>query len=112
MAFRIEAGGRSFVYSGDAGLCDELRTLVQDADLLIHWCYRGDGETVHPMLDRLSPTPSQIADMAREAGVKRLVLTHFRKHMDGPTLTHARNALRDRFGPNAHVAEDLDTWEL
>lgn len=44
MGFAVQAAGRRFVNSGDAGLCADLETLCRNADLLLHWCYRLDGE--------------------------------------------------------------------
>lgn len=113
MAFSVEAEDRKFVYSGDAGICDELKVLTQDADTLIHWCYRLDGETVHPLLDRMSPTPSDVAAMAESAGVKRLLLTHFRIHMDEPTLhAGALAALKNGFSGESAIVEDLDVYKI
>lgn len=113
MAFRVTSGNKSFVYSGDAGICAAMGELSRDADLLVHWCYRGDGETVHPDLDALSPTPTQIAQFARDIGVKRLLLTHFRAHMDARAPTEAAHkALRAEFGDNGAIAEDLDVIEF
>ena len=113
MAFRIDAGGKSFVYAGDAGHCEALSNLAQDADVLLHWCYRGEGETVTPELDRLSPTPSETAAFAKAAGVKRLLLTHFRVHMDTEEgHVRAKKALAEGFGPAAGIVEDLDVYDI
>ncbi len=113
MAFAVESGGRKFVYSGDAGLCEPLPKLARDADLLLHWCYRLDGEDTHKAMEALTPTPSEIARMAEAAGVKRLLLTHFRIHMDQPA--GHKNALSEmikHFSGTAGIAEDLDTYEI
>lgn len=82
MAFSLEAEGRKFVYSGDTGITGPIRALVKDADLLLHWCYRLDGEEVSAQMAATAPTPTEIARMAVEEGVGKLLLTHFRKHMD------------------------------
>ena len=113
MGFRLEAEGRSLVYSGDAGLCEDLARLAAGADTLVHWCYRPDGEALHPVLDSLCPTPSEIAAFARGIGVKRLFLTHFRVHMDSPErYATAKESLSDHFGPDAGILEDLDQFEI
>ncbi|MEO0485792.1 MAG: MBL fold metallo-hydrolase [Pseudomonadota bacterium] len=113
MAMRLDAGGKSFVFSGDAGLCPALETLTQGADLLVHWCYRSEGQTLSPSLDAKSPTPSEIARMARAAGVKRLLLTHIRVQMDAEEPRNAAlEALAREFGPNAGIAEDLEVYEI
>lgn len=113
MGFRLDAGDRGFVYSGDAGLCPALEALAQGADTLLHWCYRMDGEAAHPMMMPLTPTPSEIAAMATRAGVGRLLLTHFRMHMDGEGKHDAaRAALGGGFmGPSA-IVEDLEVYEI
>lgn len=113
MGFAVESDGRKFVYSGDAGPCDDLTAMMQDADLLLHWCYRLDGEATHPMMVSLTPTPSKIAHLAREAGVQRLLLTHFRVHMDDPDKhAEALSALRHAFGSAAAIVEDLDSFDI
>lgn len=113
MAFAVESGACKFVYSGDAGPCDALAELCQGADLLLHWCYRLDGETAHPMMIPLTPTPHEIAKMACQAGVKRLLLTHFRVHMDAPERhAAALAALQAGFGDQVGIVEDLDVYEV
>lgn len=117
MAFAIEegAGERSkrFVYSGDTGLCDEVETLCQDADLLIHWCYRLSHETKYPTVTAYSPDAGQIAEMATRAGVKNLLLTHMRAHMDRDEfhqqMTREAQAV---FSGTFGIAEDLMRIQL
>ena len=113
MAFAVESEGRKFVYSGDAGICDALTALITNADLLLHWCYRLDGETAHPLMLPVTPTPSQIAQVAKSAGVKRLLLTHFRVHMDAPeSHATALKALAEHFGEDSRIVEDLDEYTV
>jgi ribonuclease BN (tRNA processing enzyme) len=109
MGFAVESEGRKFVYSGDAGINDGLTGLARDADLLLHWCYRLDGENAHPMMRPLTPTPTEIAEMAKGAGVRHLALTHFRVHMDQPERhAAALDALCRTFGERCCIVEDLD----
>ena len=64
-------------------------------------------------MERLSPTPSEIADMASRVGVKRLVLSHFRTHMDAEGCHKAAlAAMAERFDGPASIAEDLDSFTL
>lgn len=113
MALRLEAGGSVLAYSGDAGLTQEAEAFYAGADVLVHWCYRLNGEDMHPDLMRLSPTPSEIGAMAARAGVKRLALTHIRKHMDATGLNEAvLSAAVDAFGGSVQIAEDLDVLRL
>lgn len=113
MGFSVEAAGKKFVYSGDAAICDDLTALAAGADLMLHWCYRLDGEDVHPVMTALTPTPSQIAAMATQAGVGRLLLTHFRIHMDGPeNHAAALAALAAGFDGPSEIVEDLQTYAI
>ncbi len=113
MGFKITAGGKTFVYSGDAGICDALTEAQQGADLLLHWCYRLDGEQVHPAVDELSPTPGDIARVAANSGVKRLLITHFRAHMDTDDAhSGALAAMARHFRGDARIVEDLDVYDI
>ncbi len=113
LGFAVEAGGRKFVHSGDTGLNPEIAALCQDADFLLHWCYRGAGEELHPALMAFSPDPGEVADMAQAAGVKRLFLTHFRVHMDTEEgHEKARADLAARFSGEVGIVEDLEVYEI
>lgn len=113
MGFAVESRGRKFVYSGDAGLCDALSELATGADLLLHWCYRLDGEAAHELMRPLTPTPAEIARMARAAGVRRLLLTHFRVHMDSDEHhAAAMSLMRAEFGDECGIAEDLQSVDI
>ena len=57
MAFRLEADGASFVYSGDAALSTQMERLISEADTLLHWCYRLDDVPAHPMMIEMTPPP-------------------------------------------------------
>ncbi|MEO0634063.1 MAG: MBL fold metallo-hydrolase [Pseudomonadota bacterium] len=113
MAISLTAHDRTFVFSGDAGLCPEVEALARNADLLVHWCYRLGGEQVTPEMAELTPTPSEIGAMARRADARALVLTHFRKHMDSPALfERAKSEAAAAFGQPVTVAEDLMVIEI
>jgi ribonuclease BN (tRNA processing enzyme) len=88
------AGGRRMVYSGDTGYSSDLAVFARDADLLILECSFPEGEDRPGHL-----TPSEAGRMAREAGCRRLLLTHFypacrgedlltpcRKEYEGPVV--------------------------
>lgn len=67
--------GRRVVYSGDTRPCQETRQIARSADLLIH-----DATFSHDELERARQTHHSTAreagELARSAGVLRLVLTH------------------------------------
>lgn len=82
MALRVETERAAFAYSGDAALCAGLEALAERADLLLHWCYRLDGDERDPYVTRMSPDFVQIAQLATRCRVERLLLTHLRPSMD------------------------------
>ncbi len=113
LAFSLLDAEKKFVYSGDAGLCPAVEALAKDADCLLHWCYRLDGEIASAKMMALTPTPSEIGAMARRVGVGRLLLTHFRKHMDDPeSSAAAERAASTAFGRPVAIAEDLQEIDI
>jgi ribonuclease BN (tRNA processing enzyme) len=93
-AIRVTHEGRSLVYSGDTAPCESFATIARGADLLIAEASFRDGED-NP--EHLHMTGPQVATIANQAGVGRLVLTHIppwydaaavleeaRPHFDGP----------------------------
>jgi len=73
LAYRLtDSQGKSIVFSGDTDYCPELVRLAQKADLFLCECANPEGQKRQGHL-----MPSEAGRMAREAQVKRLVLTHF-----------------------------------
>jgi ribonuclease BN (tRNA processing enzyme) len=73
-AIRVEAGGRSLVFSGDTGPTDDLVELSRGADVaLFEASFLSRYENLPPDLHL---TATQAAEHATRAGVGRLVLTH------------------------------------
>ncbi|MCL4500394.1 MAG: ribonuclease Z [Deltaproteobacteria bacterium] len=70
LAFRIEAGSQSLVYSGDTDVSDSLAALAQGADLLVL-------ESANPFKAPGHLTPGEAGKLAARAGARRLLLTHF-----------------------------------
>ena len=113
MAFRIEANGKVFIYSGDSSLSPDMRTFCREADLLIHWCYRLSQETKYSFITKMSPSAREIAEMAQSVNVKAVLLTHIRKHMDtGNHLDSMLKEAREIFEGSIDIAEDLMVIDL
>jgi ribonuclease BN (tRNA processing enzyme) len=74
MGYRIEIDDRTIAYCSDTGYCENAVTLGRSADLLITECAYKAGQFLEewPHLN-----PETAARIAREAGAKRLALTHF-----------------------------------
>lgn len=88
LAFRIEAEGRAFVYSGDAADVPALADIARNADLFLCECSFPDGYITDDHLTSVSS-----ARIAKQANVKHLVLTHTYPTTDHSlTLTEAKGA--------------------
>jgi ribonuclease BN (tRNA processing enzyme) len=74
LGYRITLEGRTIGYCPDTGYCENAVNLGRSADLLITECAfkQGQSSETWPHLN-----PETAARIAREAGAKRLVLTHF-----------------------------------
>ncbi len=71
IAYRLEAGGTAFVYTGDTEYTNSVVELARGAHTLLVECSFPDDSPVPGHL-----TPSSAARIASEAGVERVVLTH------------------------------------
>lgn len=89
----------------DTRSCDAAVTLARDADLLVtESTYRTGEEDLAAAHGHL--TAGQAAEIAREAGVRRLVLTHYSQRHPDPAAFAADAAA---VFPDVVAAEDL-TW--
>jgi len=118
-AYRFDTPDRSIVFSGDTTPCEGLVKLAQGADFLVH-------EVIHkpslakllarvPNADRLlehivasHTTHIDVGKVAKEAGVKTLVLTHF-VPVDDPSMTDEMwmEGAKAHFGGKVIVGKDL-----
>lgn len=100
--------GRKIVYTGDTRPIRALAKLAKNADLLIHEATLGDELKERADKDGHS-TPSEAAEIAKKAKVKRLILTHLSARYKKPDtlLEQAR-----RIYKNVTVAEDFMRIEL
>ncbi|MFA5076927.1 MAG: MBL fold metallo-hydrolase [Candidatus Micrarchaeia archaeon] len=73
--FRFSLGGKSIAYCTDTRKCENMLKLAKNADLLISECSFPPGKRPHTEWPHLNP--EMAAEMAKKAGAKRLVLTHF-----------------------------------
>jgi len=101
--------GRTIVYSGDTRPCEPILEASRDADVLIH-----DGSFADEMAnwaeESKHSTAGEVAILAKEAGVRKLILTHISsRYTDDaePLLTDSKKAFE-----NVVIAEDLMEIEI
>jgi ribonuclease BN (tRNA processing enzyme) len=91
-AVRVEASGRSFVYSGDTGLCRQLTEMAKGADLLL--CEVGCQDQ-RDARRSVHCTPEDAGQMAADAGVHHLMLTHLAPGLTGDEALSRATAVYD-----------------
>ncbi len=105
VAYRVEAEGRAFGYTGDTGPDRDLARWLGGVDTLVTECSLPDD----PAVDR-HLTPRTVAELARMAAPRRLVLTHVYPQLDRralPALVAAAGWTGDLV-----VAEDGSRFEV
>lgn len=105
--FRLSLEGKTISYSGDCGISDASYNLAQDANVLIHECSYMDANPEGPIWGHVSA--QQAAQLAKDSGVKKLVLTHFGPN-DFPTLesrSKAEKKARKIFPATIAAKDDL-----
>jgi ribonuclease BN (tRNA processing enzyme) len=106
--FRVEWGGSVAVFASDTRPCPGVEH-ARGADLLVHEAYAPDGEAewAHALGHS---TAAEAGKVARAAGARRLVLTHFRasRFVDPEELVAEARAA---FGGPVEAARDLDAFE-
>lgn len=101
LAFRLEADGKVFVYSGDSKYCKQLIGLARNADLAL---FDSASQEEGLGIKGYHMTPQGAGKVAQEAGVKKLVLTH---HYDIKSLQKVLKEAKKYFSGKIIVAEDL-----
>lgn len=107
-AFRIDADGKGFVYSGDCGYDERLLDLAKGADLGLFEM------SVPSWMYSKGPRPNHLSGyecglIAARAGLKRLVLAHL---YDNDTKENTEAEVRKNFSGELIVSEDLQTIKV
>jgi ribonuclease BN (tRNA processing enzyme) len=81
LAYRLDGAEGSIVFTGDTQPCRTVVDLARDADMMLCMCW-DDQERMKAGGEALGQCGTTgAAEMAREAGVKRLVLVHVGPHL-------------------------------
>ncbi len=99
--------GRRIVIPGDTAPSEAVRVLAEGADVLVHEA-TFTREEAERAAETLHSTAQQAAELARDAGVRLLALTHVSpRYFGGELLREAREIF-----PETIVPRDFDTIEV
>ncbi|RBP47183.1 MBL fold metallo-hydrolase [Arenicella xantha] len=128
LSFKFELPNRTIVYTGDTGPSTAVVELAKDADLFVSEMM--DIDYIIAEIKRTSPnmpavalkniekhlrhhhiTPEQVGDMADQAGVKQVVVTHMAPGEDDPAKVAAyTERVKSKFSGEVVMAKDLDRF--
>ena len=104
-AYRIDSGESSVVISGDTRPCKSVIDLARGADLLIHECSFPD-DMIEFARETYHSVASEVGDVANQAGVKKVVLTHLFPPCKGREMEIVKS-VRNRFSGEIITSHDL-----
>jgi len=128
LSYRFEVAGRSIVYTGDTGPSPAVEQLARGADLLVsemidvpatiaavrHNAPGMPEKQFAAMTWHLSThhlTPTEVGELAKRSGVRRLVITHI---VPGDLMPADKDRYLQEIGKNypgpAAIADDLDRF--
>jgi ribonuclease Z len=106
LAVRLEAAGGSVVYSSDTRPCPEVTALARGATVLVH-----EATFARPNPAEWHSTAREAGEIARAAGVGRLLLAHVGYAEHGRLAARTREA-RAAFGGSVAVAEECRWYRV
>lgn len=109
LGYRFECDEGTLVYSGDSGgVLDSMIELARDCDVLIHMCHFASGTEPSEEFRLSSGGHLDVAEVAKRANAKTLVLTHFAPMFDEPGVLERMVVEMSRiYDGNIVVGRDL-----
>lgn len=104
LAYRVNDGLKSLVLSGDTQYCEALVEITRGVDLLLCECSTDDSHSAPGHL-----SPEGVARVARESGVKRILLTHVYPPLDPCQLARQCAGMCEA---TVEPARDLEEYEV
>ena len=106
--FRLDGTAGSFVYSGDSGPSAGMRKLAKGCDILVHMCHYISGTQLNESFAASCMGHMELAELAAEAGVRNLVVSHVTEQFDKPGIRERVIAQMSAvYKGNIYFGEDL-----
>jgi ribonuclease BN (tRNA processing enzyme) len=81
LAYRVDSSEVSVVFSGDTRPCESVTSLARNADVMVCMCTDDEAGSQRAHQGAGSCSTAGAARMARDAGVKKLILVHIGPHL-------------------------------
>ncbi|MFS8980348.1 MBL fold metallo-hydrolase [Cupriavidus necator] len=108
LGYRLDAEGQSFVYSGDTGPSRALAELANSCDVLVHMCHYMSGTAFSKTFAAFTMGHLELAELAQQAKVKNLVISHVTEQFDHPGLRErVIREVSEIYKGNVFFGEDL-----
>jgi len=113
LAYRFDTDQGSILFTGDCGDCQELRRFAEGVGTLVIACTHFGRTRTRPAIADVITGTSEVAEIAQEAGVQRVVLTHVSPNFSRPGVKEAAIAEVARaYGGEVFFPGELTTVEL
>jgi len=109
VAYRVDYGNESIAFSGDmdASAVPNLVRLARGCSLLVFHCAVLDPPNSPPVLYSLHTPPHRIGEAAREAGTKRLLLSHIAPDVEGASQAVLQSIRASYKGPVSFAQDKM-----
>ncbi len=109
VGYRLECDAGTLVYSGDSGgVPESMIDLAKDCDVLIHMCHFATGMEPSEDYRRACGNHMDIAQVAKRANVKTVVLSHIIPMLDWPgVMEQLVSEMRSVYDGNIMIGRDL-----
>lgn len=102
--------GRVIAIIGDTRFCEQSIELARDANFLVHEAtFSGNDEEL--AYEYFHSTTTQAATIAKQANVKKLVLSHISSRYQGSDISRLESEARNVFA-NTDIARDFSSFDI
>lgn len=112
VAYRVEAGGRSIVLTGDTRPCESITELSRGADALVMMCWESLEQMERTGHEFSCASVKTATETAKAAGVKQLVMVHIGVRLRRPEMIERRQAEADAVGFSGRIIWGEELMEV
>lgn len=113
LVYRVDCEGLSVVFAADTIPCQPPIDLAKEADVLVITCWDHQHVVDRDDVGKAMSGTCDVARIASEAGVKKMVLTHFCSGFTDPdSLQEARKTIADIYDGEVIFGEELMVLDL